>query len=183
MCLPAGTSNWLGWFLADRSKRQPRISISVPRGPDHTLISIPQAQPATASGNYRPQVTSRWMATGLLRAGILVDDLTLLYGLGGWTVAQFEARNLTDDPFFQPNRVVLGARAYRGRRNRTQAELALAPEGRIPLRQVRHCACPRRIRVWIQYGVADLFALDPVRSVDAVWPDWVGLFLQSTEIN
>ena len=58
---------------------------------------------ATASGNYRPQVTSRWMATGLLRAGILVDDLTLLYGLGGWTVAQFEARNLTDNPFFQPN--------------------------------------------------------------------------------
>ena len=42
------------------------------------------------------------MATGLLRAGILVDDLTLLYGLGGWTVAQFEARNLTDNPFFQP---------------------------------------------------------------------------------
>jgi outer membrane immunogenic protein len=58
---------------------------------------------ATASGNYRPQVTSRWMATGLLRAGILVDDLTLLYGLGGWSVAQFEARNLTDNPFFQPN--------------------------------------------------------------------------------
>jgi opacity protein-like surface antigen len=58
---------------------------------------------ATASGNYRPQVTSRWMATGLLRAGILVDDLTLLYGLGGWTVAQFEARNLTDNAFFQPN--------------------------------------------------------------------------------
>ncbi|MDE5454217.1 outer membrane beta-barrel protein [Bradyrhizobium sp. CSA112] len=57
----------------------------------------------TATGDYRPQVTSRWMASALLRAGILVDDLTLLYGIGGWTVAQFEARNLTDNPFYQPN--------------------------------------------------------------------------------
>ncbi|MGY2906977.1 outer membrane protein [Bradyrhizobium sp. URHC0002] len=57
----------------------------------------------TATGDYRPQVTSRWMASALLRAGVLVDDLTLLYGIGGWTVAQFEARNLTDNPFYQPN--------------------------------------------------------------------------------
>jgi outer membrane immunogenic protein len=58
---------------------------------------------ATATGNYRPQVTSRWMASALLRAGVLIDDRTLLYGLGGWTFSQFEARNLTDNPFFQPN--------------------------------------------------------------------------------
>jgi outer membrane immunogenic protein len=58
---------------------------------------------ASATGIYRPQVTSRWMASALLRAGVLIDDHTLLYGLGGWTYAQFEARNLTDNLFFQPN--------------------------------------------------------------------------------
>ncbi|AWL93046.2 outer membrane beta-barrel protein [Bradyrhizobium ottawaense] len=58
---------------------------------------------ATATGNYRPQLTSRWMASALLRAGVLLDDDTLLYGLGGWTFAQFEARNVTDNPFYQPN--------------------------------------------------------------------------------
>ncbi|GMO20792.1 outer membrane beta-barrel protein [Bradyrhizobium sp. TM233] len=58
---------------------------------------------ATATGDYRPQVTSHWMASTLLRAGILLDENTLLYGLGGWTFARFEARNLTDNPFYQPN--------------------------------------------------------------------------------
>lgn len=57
----------------------------------------------TATGNYRPQLTSRWMTSALLRAGLLLDDDTLLYGLGGWTLAQFEARNVTDNPFYQPN--------------------------------------------------------------------------------
>jgi opacity protein-like surface antigen len=42
------------------------------------------------------------MATALLRAGILLNDETLLYGGGGWTLAHVEARNLTDNPFFQP---------------------------------------------------------------------------------
>jgi outer membrane immunogenic protein len=42
------------------------------------------------------------MASALVRAGFLLDEQTLLYGLGGWTLAQFEARNLTDNPFYQP---------------------------------------------------------------------------------
>lgn len=58
---------------------------------------------ATATGDYRPQVSTRWMASALLRAGVLLDESTLLYGLGGWTFAEFEARNLTDNPFYQPN--------------------------------------------------------------------------------
>lgn len=57
----------------------------------------------TATGDYRPQVSSRLMASTLLRAGVLLDESTLLYGLGGWTFAKFEARNLTDNPFYQPN--------------------------------------------------------------------------------
>lgn len=58
---------------------------------------------ATATGDYRPQVSARWLASALLRAGVLLDDNTLLYGIGGWTFARFEARNVTDNPFYQPN--------------------------------------------------------------------------------
>lgn len=57
---------------------------------------------ATATGDYRPQVTTRWLASALLRAGVLLDENTLLYGLGGWTFGRFEARNVTDNPFYQP---------------------------------------------------------------------------------
>lgn len=57
----------------------------------------------TATGDYRPQVAARWMASALLRTGALLDDNTLLYGLGGWTFARFEARNVTDNAFYQPN--------------------------------------------------------------------------------
>jgi opacity protein-like surface antigen len=57
----------------------------------------------TAMGDYRPQVAARWLTSALLRAGLLLDENTLLYGLGGWTFAQFEARNLTDNGFYQPN--------------------------------------------------------------------------------
>ena len=56
----------------------------------------------TAVGDFRPQVASRWMTSVLLRAGFLLDDNTLLYGIGGWTGSQFEARNVTDNPFYQP---------------------------------------------------------------------------------
>ncbi|CCD85120.1 exported protein of unknown function; Putative Outer membrane protein [Bradyrhizobium sp. ORS 285] len=56
----------------------------------------------TASANYRPQVSSRWMSSALVRAGVLLDESTLVYGLGGWTFAQFEARNITDNPLLQP---------------------------------------------------------------------------------
>jgi opacity protein-like surface antigen len=57
---------------------------------------------STANGDFRPQVTSRWMASALLRAGVVLNDRTLVYGIGGWTGAQFEARNLTDNAFYQP---------------------------------------------------------------------------------
>jgi outer membrane immunogenic protein len=60
----------------------------------------PTAQ--SAVGDFRPQVASRWMASVLSRAGVLVNDQTLLYGIGGWTLARFEARNVTDNLFFQP---------------------------------------------------------------------------------
>lgn len=54
-----------------------------------------------AVSDFRPQVSSRWMASALLRAGILVDDKTLLYGIGGWTLAQFQVRNFADNSFYQ----------------------------------------------------------------------------------
>jgi opacity protein-like surface antigen len=56
----------------------------------------------TAVGDFRPQVVSRWMATALLRAGVLLNNETLVYGIGGWTLAQFESRNVTDNLFYQP---------------------------------------------------------------------------------
>lgn len=56
----------------------------------------------TALADFRPQVAARWMTSALLRAGVLLDDQTLIYGVGGWTGAQFEARNVTDNPFYQP---------------------------------------------------------------------------------
>jgi outer membrane immunogenic protein len=56
----------------------------------------------TAVGDFRPQVGLRWMTSALLRAGILLNDQTLVYAVGGWTLAQFEARNATDNPFYQP---------------------------------------------------------------------------------
>jgi opacity protein-like surface antigen len=55
----------------------------------------------SAVSDFRPQVSSRWMTSALLRAGVLVDDRTLLYGIGGWTLAQFQARNLADNSFYQ----------------------------------------------------------------------------------
>lgn len=68
-----------------------------------TYVTSAGATGATATGDYRPQVTSHWMASALLRAGVLLDENTLLYGLGGWTFARFEARNVTDNSFYQPN--------------------------------------------------------------------------------
>lgn len=56
----------------------------------------------TADGDFRPQVASRWMAAALLRAGVLLNEQTLIYAIGGWTGALFEARNVLDNPFYQP---------------------------------------------------------------------------------
>ncbi|MBO4226638.1 outer membrane protein [Bradyrhizobium neotropicale] len=55
-----------------------------------------------AVGDFRPQVAAQWMTSALLRAGVLLDDRTLIYGVGGWTGGEFEARNVTDNPFYQP---------------------------------------------------------------------------------
>lgn len=55
----------------------------------------------TAVEDFRPQVSSNWMASALLRAGFLADQKTLVYGIGGLTLAQFEARNLADNSFYQ----------------------------------------------------------------------------------
>jgi outer membrane immunogenic protein len=53
----------------------------------------------------RPVIFGRkWPRDGwpLLRAGVLLNEQTLVYGTGGWTIAQFEVRNVTENPFFQP---------------------------------------------------------------------------------
>ncbi|WP_159012462.1 outer membrane beta-barrel protein [Bradyrhizobium sp. S69] len=55
----------------------------------------------TAVEDFRPQVSSNWMASALFRAGLLVDAKTLIYGIGGVTLAEFEARNLADNSFYQ----------------------------------------------------------------------------------
>jgi outer membrane immunogenic protein len=57
----------------------------------------------SAVGDFRPQVVSHWMASALIRAGILLNEKTLLYGIGGWSGGQFEARNVTDNAFYQPS--------------------------------------------------------------------------------
>ena len=57
----------------------------------------------TATGPFRPHVQSRYMVSALARAGWLVDQGFLLYGLAGWTGASFEYQNVTDNPFFQPD--------------------------------------------------------------------------------
>jgi len=49
----------------------------------------------TAIEDFHPQVSSNWMASALLRAGFLLDDKTLIYGVGGLTLAQFQASNLS----------------------------------------------------------------------------------------
>ena len=43
------------------------------------------------------------MTSALLRAGALLDPATLLYAIGGWTGAQFDYQNLTNNNFFEPN--------------------------------------------------------------------------------
>jgi outer membrane immunogenic protein len=42
------------------------------------------------------------MVSALARGGLLVSPSTLAYGMVGWTGAQFEYQNLTDNLFFQP---------------------------------------------------------------------------------
>lgn len=55
----------------------------------------------TALGDFRPIVRLRWMASALARAGVLVNPDTLLYGIGGWTVAGFDYQNLTHNTFYE----------------------------------------------------------------------------------
>jgi opacity protein-like surface antigen len=56
----------------------------------------------TATGTFRPHVHSPFMVSALARAGWLADPTTMIYGLAGWTGAQFNYENLTDNPFFEP---------------------------------------------------------------------------------
>jgi outer membrane immunogenic protein len=42
--------------------------------------------------SYQQSIRSPWMFTGLLRGGWLVDQETLAYGIGGWTVAEFDVQ-------------------------------------------------------------------------------------------
>ncbi|WP_156795483.1 outer membrane protein [Bradyrhizobium icense] len=83
----------------------------------------------TANGDFRPQVASRWMASALLRAGVLLNEQTLVYGIGGWTGAQFEARNLTDNPLYQPVET-FWANGWTGG-HRTATRFKLERQGRI----------------------------------------------------
>lgn len=56
----------------------------------------------TANSDYRPKVHSRWMASALMRIGILVSPDTLIYSIGGISAAQFRYSNVTDNLFYQP---------------------------------------------------------------------------------
>ena len=104
MCLQARIFNTRDLSSADSLRRPYPTPLSVPRECVPTLTSTKMAQRALRRQEIiAPQVTSRWMSSALLRARLLLDSNTLLYGLGDWTLAQFEARNLTDNPFYQPN--------------------------------------------------------------------------------
>jgi outer membrane immunogenic protein len=73
----------------------------------YTYFNAAGATGQTGGSEFRPQVENRWMASALLRGGVLLDDKILVYGIGGWTIGQFEARNLTDNSFDQlPERFV-----------------------------------------------------------------------------
>jgi opacity protein-like surface antigen len=45
--------------------------------------------PSPGTGSFDLQVNSPWTLTGLLRGGFLADEKTMLYGVAGWTFAQF----------------------------------------------------------------------------------------------
>jgi outer membrane immunogenic protein len=57
----------------------------------------------TAIGDFRPHVHSRWMASALMRAGVLLDPATLLYAIGGWVDGKFDYQDLVNNTFFEPN--------------------------------------------------------------------------------
>ena len=56
----------------------------------------------TASGSFRPHIHAPFMVSALARAGWLADPTTMIYGLAGWTGAQFKYENLTDNTFYEP---------------------------------------------------------------------------------
>lgn len=58
---------------------------------------------STGFSSFKPSVDSRWAATALGRLGFLIDPETLIYGLGGWSLAEFQSQNLTDNTFYQPD--------------------------------------------------------------------------------
>jgi outer membrane immunogenic protein len=62
----------------------------------------PTTTTSTSTNGFNPHIHSRWMATALARGGWLVDQTMLLYGLAGWTVAQFDVQGITNNGFFEP---------------------------------------------------------------------------------
>ncbi|MEW6454014.1 MAG: hypothetical protein AB1490_25470 [Pseudomonadota bacterium] len=56
----------------------------------------------TASSNFQPHAYARGMLSVLARSGWLADPSTLVYAVGGWTLAKFEYHNVTDNLFYQP---------------------------------------------------------------------------------
>lgn len=55
----------------------------------------------SAVGTFNPLVNSDWMVSILGRVGLVLGDKTLLYAIGGWTLADFQTRNLEDNSFYQ----------------------------------------------------------------------------------
>jgi opacity protein-like surface antigen len=70
------------------------------------------AGPRTAGTvSLQQSIRSPWMVTGLLRGGWLVDQATLAYGIGGWTVADFDVQPATYDLSFN-NRFFINNTSY-----------------------------------------------------------------------
>jgi opacity protein-like surface antigen len=70
------------------------------------------AGPRTAGTvSLQQSIRSPWMVTGLLRGGWLVDQATLAYGIGGWTVAEFDVQPATYDLSFN-NRFFINNTSY-----------------------------------------------------------------------
>ena len=66
-----------------------------------TYLYGPPPIVGSAVGTFNPLVNSDWIVSILGRAGLLLDDKTLVYAIGGWTLADFQTRNLEDNSFYQ----------------------------------------------------------------------------------
>jgi opacity protein-like surface antigen len=62
---------------------------------------------ATSTTNIQPHVYARWMTSILARGGWFTTPSTMIYGIGGWTLASFEYHNATDNLTYQPGETFL----------------------------------------------------------------------------